>query len=220
MDGMAITCPRCGAEFDATLFEFGHEVRCACGMNVRYPGDSFQNGHKETIDMDTLEAIRTRRSVRKYLDKPVGGELIQKLLAAAMQAPSARNQQPWQFVVIEDRATLAKIPEFMPNAAMVAAAPLAILVCGDMRLEKSEGYWVVDCSAATENMLLAAHALGLGACWCGVYPRQDRMEGLRKLLGLPPNIIAHSLVVLGQPAEQVKPEDRYRAERVRHNRWK
>ena len=174
---------------------------------------------KETGGMDTLDAIHTRRSIRRYLDTPVGEELVQKLLAAAMQAPSARNQQPWQFVVIDQRAVLAEIPEFMPNAAMVAGAPLAILVCGDLDLEKSQGYWVVDCAAAAENMLLAAHALGLGACWCGVYPREKRMEGLRKLIGLPQNVIAHSLIVIGQPAEQVRGENRYRAERVHRDRW-
>jgi nitroreductase len=171
------------------------------------------------MDMDTLNAIRTRRSIRLYLDQAVPEELIQKLLAAAMQAPSARNQQPWQFVVIEERAMLAKIPTFMPNAAMAGKAPLAILVCGDLSLEKSPGYWMVDCAAAVENMLLAAHALGLGAVWCGVYPRDKRMEGLRQLVGLPKNVIAHSLVVLGYPAEQVSAEDRYRPERVHHNRW-
>ncbi|MGA2031119.1 MAG: nitroreductase family protein [Thermoguttaceae bacterium] len=169
--------------------------------------------------MDTLESIRTRRSIRKYLDKPVPEELMQNLLVAAMQAPSARNQQPWQFVVINDRAILAEIPRFMPNAAMAAKAPLAILVCGDLDLEKSEGYWVVDCAAAAENMLLAAHALGLGAVWCGVYPREHRMEGLRQLVGLPPNVMAHSLVVVGYPAEQVPPQARHRPERVRRNHW-
>jgi nitroreductase len=169
--------------------------------------------------MDTLTAIHTRRSIRRYLDKPISEELVEKLLATAMQSPSARNQQPWQFVVIDDRALLAEIPTFMPNAAMAAKAPLAILVCGDLELEKSEGYWVVDCAAATENMLLAAHALGLGACWCGVYPREHRMEGLRQRIGLPKNVIAHSLVVIGHPAEQVGAEDRYRADRVHRNRW-
>jgi nitroreductase len=169
--------------------------------------------------MDTLDAIRTRRSIRKYCDRPVPDEMVQTLLAAAMQAPSARNQQPWHFVVIDERQTLAAIPTLMPNAAMAADAPLAILVCADLALEKSEGYWVVDCSAAVQNMLLAAHALGLGAVWCGVYPRQPRMEGLRRLIGLPENIMAHSLVVVGCPGEQVPPEDRYRPERVRRNRW-
>lgn len=169
--------------------------------------------------MDTLDAIHTRRSIRKYLDQPVGEELIEKVLAAAMQAPSARNQQPWRFVVIDDRATLAAIPGFMPNASMAAKAPLAILVCGDLALEKSEGYWVVDCSAAVENMLLAAHALGLGACWCGVYPRESRMQGLGKLIGLPEKVVAHSLVVIGHTAEKIAAENRYQPERVCRNRW-
>lgn len=169
--------------------------------------------------MDTIEAIFTRRSIRKYLDKPVTEELVKKLLTAAMQAPSARNQQAWQFVVIDDRATLAKIPSFMPNAAMAADAPMAILVCGDLGLEKSAGYWVVDCAAATENILLAAHALGLGAVWTGVYPREKRMEGLRQLVGLPEKVVAHSLVVIGHPAEQPPAADRYRPDRVRRNRW-
>jgi nitroreductase len=137
----------------------------------------------------------------------------------SVRTGSARNQQPWQFIVIDDRAILAMIPTFMPNAAMAGRAPLAILVCGDLSLEESEGYWVVDCAAAVENMLLAAHALGLGAVWCGVYPREARMEGLRQLVNLPKNAIAHSLVVLGYAAEQVPAEDRYRPERVRRNRW-
>jgi nitroreductase len=169
--------------------------------------------------MDVLEAIRTRRSIRAFVDRAVPEELVQKLLAAAMQAPSARNQQPWHFIVIDDRTLLAKIAEFMPNASMAAAAPLAILVCGDLDLEKSPGYWMVDCAAAVENMLLAAHGLGLGAVWCGVYPRDQRMDGLRRLAGLPKNVIAHSLVVLGYAAEKVPAEDRYRLQRVRRNHW-
>jgi nitroreductase len=173
---------------------------------------------KEPI-MDTIEAIHTRRSIRKYLDKAVPEDLVRQLLAAAMQAPSARNQQPWQFVVIDDRKPLAEIASLMPNAAMAAAAPLAILVCGDVSLEKSEGYWVVDCSAAVQNMLLAAHALGLGAVWCGIYPRPPRMRDMKRLISLPENVVAHSLVVVGYAAERVPAEDRYLPERVRRNRW-
>ena len=107
--------------------------------------------------------------------------------------------------MIDQRATLTAISSFMPNAAMAADAPLGILVCGDLHLEKSEGYWVVDCAAAVENMLLAAHALGLGAVWCGVYPRARGWTPLRRLVGLPENVVAHSLVVLGYPGEQVPP---------------
>jgi nitroreductase len=169
--------------------------------------------------MDALEAIFTRRSIRRFRDDSVSEELTQKLVAAAMQAPSARNQQAWQFVVIDDRAILAAAAAKMPNAAMAAHAPLGILVCGDLSLEKSPGYWVVDCAAAVENLLLAAHALGLGAVWTGVYPRQERMDVLRQLVGLPENVVAHTLIVLGHPAEQPHATSRYLPERVRRNRW-
>ncbi|OHB70232.1 MAG: NADH dehydrogenase [Planctomycetes bacterium RBG_13_63_9] len=169
--------------------------------------------------MDALEAIRTRRSIRKYRSEAVPDELIRQLLAAAMSAPSARNAQPWQFVVIRDRGLLDEIPRISPNAAMAGQAPLAILICGDLGLEKSPGYWPVDCAAAAENLLLAAHALGLGAVWTGVYPRQPRIEGLRRLLGVPEGVVPHSLIVLGYPAEQPPSPDRYLPERVHQDRW-
>jgi nitroreductase len=169
--------------------------------------------------MEALEAIHTRRSVRQFDDRPIDGAMVDRLLAAAMMAPSARNAQPWHFVVIDDRALLDRIAEINPNAEMARRARLAILVCGDLELELSGGYWVVDCAAATQNLLLAAHALGLGAVWTGVYPRQERMEGIGGLAGLPPHVKAHSLVVLGYPAEQPASHNRYRADRVRRNRW-
>ncbi len=169
--------------------------------------------------MDVLEAIRTRRSIRRFQDQAVPEELVQQLLKAAMNAPSARNGQPWQYVVIDDRELLGRIAEINPNAQMAASAPLGILVCGDLKLEKSAGYWVVDCAAAVENMLLAAHGLGLGAVWTGVYPRERRMEGLKLLLGLPDHVVAHSLVVVGYPAEALAPENRFHLDRVHRNRW-
>ena len=169
--------------------------------------------------MDTLEAIRTRRSIRKYQDKAVPEDLIRQVLAAAMSAPSANNAQPWQFVVISDRELLAEIPRINPYAKMAGRAPVAILVCGDLGLEKSSGYWVVDCAAAVQNMLLAAHALGLGAVWTGVYPRDQRIEDLRRLVDVPQGVVPHSLVVLGYPAEHPRSEDRYHAERIHQNRW-
>ncbi len=170
--------------------------------------------------MDALEALHTRRSVRKYRqDSPVSEELIQQIIAAAAMAPSAHNGQPWQFVVIDDRKLLDQIPKSCPHAAMVQHAPLAILICADPSLEKSPGYWPQDCAAAAENMLLAAHALGLGAVWCGVYPREPRMDGLRQLLGFPEDVIGHGLIVLGHPAEQPPSEERYREDRIHRNRW-
>jgi nitroreductase len=169
--------------------------------------------------MDALEAIHTRRSIRQYQDKAVPEELVEKLLAAAMSAPSARNAQPWQFVVVTDRKMLQEMSRVNPNAAMAAHAPLGILICGDLRLELSAGYWVVDCAAAAQNMLLAAHALGLGAVWTGIYPRQERMVGFHRLLSLPNEVHAHSLIVIGYPAERPPPQDRYRPQRVHQDKW-
>jgi len=122
-------------------------------------------------------------------------------------------------LAIDDGRVLADVAEINPNAQMARQAPLGILVCGDLSLEKSKGYWIVDCSAAVENMLLAAHALGLGAVWTGVFPREERMIGLRRLVKLPDNVIAHSLVVVGYPAEHPSPHDNYHPERVHRNRW-
>ncbi|MDH4156191.1 MAG: nitroreductase family protein [candidate division Zixibacteria bacterium] len=169
--------------------------------------------------MDAIEAIHTRRSIRKFTDRPVAPEMIEKLLRAAMAAPSANNQQPWQFVVIDDRAILDRVPDVHPYAAMCRQAPVSVLVCGDKNLDEDCGFWVQDCSAATQNLLLAAHALGLAAVWTGFYPIEERVVGMRKLLGLPENIIPLALVPIGYGAEKKPREDRYRPDRVHHNGW-
>lgn len=169
--------------------------------------------------MDTLEAICTRRSVRQYRHQPVADDVLQRLLEAAMAAPSARNAQPWHFVVLTERALLDRIARANPNAEMASRAPAAILVCADLNLELSPGYWVVDCAAATENLLLAAHALGLGAVWTGVYPRQERMAGFQQLLQLPERVQPHSLVVLGYPADRLATVNRFRPDRIHRNSW-
>ncbi len=169
--------------------------------------------------MDLLEGIRTRRSIRRFQARPVPRGLIRTMIEAAMFAPSARNAQPWQFVVIDDRQVLASYGKKHPNAEMAKDAPLGILVCGDLRLELSPGYWPVDCAAAVQNLLLAAHAVGLGAVWTGVYPREDRMRTLREMCGLPPEVQPHSLVVIGYPAESPPMPDRFRADRVHHLRF-
>ena len=169
--------------------------------------------------MDAMDAILSRRSIRKYTAQPVSDEVIKELLEAAMNAPSAGNEQPWHFVVIKDRQILNEIPKIHPYSQMLRNAPLAILICGDEQLQKYEGYWSQDCSAATENMLIAAHAKGLGAVWLGVYPIEDRVIGIRKLLGIPKHVIPFSLISIGYPAEQKPRADRYDDSRVHHNRW-
>jgi len=169
--------------------------------------------------VETIEAIRTRRSIRHYTREPVPDDAITEILKAAMSAPSAGNQQPWQFLIITDRGLCEEIATFHPYAQMVREAPVAILVCGDVRLESYKGYWVQDCSAATQNILLAAHAKGLGAVWVGIYPEEGRVKRLQKLLDLPTQVIPLALVPVGIPAERVPPAHRFDPARIHRNRW-
>ena len=168
--------------------------------------------------MDAMEAILTRRSIRKYTGQPVSDEMLKELLEAAMCAPSAGNRRPWCFVVINDRNILDESPRFHPYAQMLKEAPVAILVCCDSNLQMGD-YGVQDCSAATQNILLAAHAKGLGAVWLGVHPTEARVTDIKRLLNLPENIIPISLISVGYPAEQKSPSDHYRADRVHYNHW-
>jgi nitroreductase len=169
--------------------------------------------------MEAIEAIMSRRSVRRYGPEPVAPESLEVLLRAGMQAPSANNGQPWRFVVITDRKLLDAIPEFHRYAQMLREAPAAILVCGDTKLEAEESYLNQACSAATQNILLAAHALGLGAVWLGVHPRPDRTLPLRRLLGIPEAVIPVALISLGHPAEKPAPAERFLPERVFQDGW-
>lgn len=169
--------------------------------------------------METREAIHTRRSVRAFSPRPISEEAILELLEAAMQAPSAGNEQPWQFVVIRDREILDAIPDISPYAPMCRVAPLAILVCGDMREVRHAGYWVQDCSAATQNLLLMAHDLGFGAVWAGVYPNPERVSGFRQLLRLPEEIVPMALVVVGFPEQSGAPVPRFNSGRIHRDGW-
>lgn len=169
--------------------------------------------------MDTLEAIFTRRSVRSFLPDLVSQADLHDLLRAGMQAPSAKNEQPWHFVVIDNPDLLHAIPEFHPYAKMLFEAPLAILVCSDRKLETKRASWLQDCSAATQNILLAAHAKQLGAVWLGIFPDSDRVFGMQNLLGLPQDVRPVALVAVGHPVDKPEPVDRFKEERVHHNRW-
>lgn len=169
--------------------------------------------------MDAIEAILTRRSIRKFRKEPVTEEMLHAILQAAMFAPSARNQQPWHFVVVTSESLKRELMNAHPYASMLGEAPLAILVCGDTTLEKSPGYWPIDCSAATQNLLLAAHAVGLGAVWLGVHPRQERKDAIRRIFRLPANIEPFALVAVGHPDEQKEAPGRFRPERIRFNSW-
>jgi len=168
---------------------------------------------------DVLGFIQRRRSIRRYKAAPVSDEQVELLLRAAMSAPSAGNEQAWAFVVVRDRAKLDAIMQVHPYASMLKSAPLAILVCGDLQRQSHAGYWVQDCAAATQNLLLAAANIGLGTCWCGVHPRPDREAGCRKLFGLPDHIVPFAVIAVGVPAEQKGPADYYDPGRVHRDAW-
>jgi len=170
--------------------------------------------------METLEAIFTRRSIRKYTSQIIPDELVEKILSAAMQAPSAGNQQAWHFVVVTDRTQMEALAEALPYGKMLHTAPLGIVVCGDVGLEKHRGFWVQDCSGATMNLLLAAHDQGLGAVWVGVYPEEERVASLKQILGLPTSVIPLSVVPIGYPAYTPTPaESRYTESKLHYNHW-
>jgi len=169
--------------------------------------------------MDAIEAIMTRRSIRKYADKPISDDQMKQVLTAAMAAPTAANQQAWEFVVITDRKILDAIPDVHPYSRMLLEAPAAVLVCGNLETETREGYYPQDCAAATQNILLAAHALGLGTVWLGVHPREERVTGVRKLLGIPDHVVPVALVAIGHPAESHPRIDRYDEKKVHRDTW-
>lgn len=179
------------------------------------------SGQQQPADNSgAYQTILSRTSVRAYTDQKVEKDKIEKLLRAAMAAPTAVNKQPWHFVVIEDKHILEQIAEEIPTAKMAARAPLAITICGDMeKALDGEGrdFWVQDASAATENLLLAAHAMGLGAVWTSVYPIKDKVEATRALLKLPETIVPLGTIVIGYPKEKPLPKDKWKPENVSYN---
>jgi nitroreductase len=167
-----------------------------------------------------MDIIFKRRSIRKYESKLISEDKIKKIIQAGMCAPSAGDERPWHFIVINKREVLDKIPSVHPYSNMIKEAPLAILICGDLNLEKHTGFWIEDCSAATENVLLAATSFGLGSIWLGVYPREDRVNGLKKLFDInDEKIIPFSLIPIGYPAEIKSPKDIYDKDRIHFNKW-
>jgi nitroreductase len=165
---------------------------------------------------DLIETIFSRRSIRKYTGEPVSEADIKTLLEVAMAAPSASNNQPWHFVVVTQRATLDALAEAHPYGKMLAQSPLCIAVCGDPAISD---YWEQDCSAATENLLVAVAALGLGAVWLGVHPRDDRVASTRRILGIPETVVPLNLISIGHPAEEKEPRTQYDEARVHRGRW-
>lgn len=176
----------------------------------------------EILDNEAYLNILTRTSVRRYSDRPVSRELQDALLHAGMSAPTGVNRQPWEFVLVDDKAQLQALADALPYAKMAAKAPVAIAVCGnsDRFLDGDDAtLWVQDVSAASENILLAAHALGLGGVWTCLYPHADRMASASRILALPDGVVPFSLIPVGYPANDQRPMDKWDPSRVHHDRY-
>ena len=165
----------------------------------------------------SVDIILSRRSIRKYTDEPVSEEAMTSLLEAGMAAPSGRNLKPWHFVAVTSRETLDRLAEAHPYGKMLLTATAAIAVCG--QIDISPDYWIQDCSAATENILVAAAALGLGTCWLGMHPREERVEAVSSVLGIPEGIGILSLIAVGHPDEEKEARTQYDGDRVHRERW-
>ena len=168
---------------------------------------------------NAIDVIYDRRSIRNYLDKSVNQDLVQEVLRAGMFAPSGYNRQPWHFVIFDDKLQIQKIKEMHPYASSLATAPVCIMVCGDTEKELAPGFYQVDCSAAIENMLLAAKALGLDTCWMGIYPWEDLMESFAKTYSLPTHIKPFALISLGYAASKIERPNRVDETKVHYNKW-
>ena len=174
-----------------------------------------------TTTSEQLDLIFGRRSIRVYSPGEVSDAAVTQVLEAAMAAPSAMTKDPWRFVVVRDQQTLSKLATLHPGAAMLSAAAMAIVVCGDLdvALDRQLSYLLQDCSAAIENLLLAAHAQGLGACWVGIHPGEPLIKRVREMLSLPASIVPVAAISLGQPGEQPPPRTRYNADYVHRDKW-
>lgn len=172
--------------------------------------------------MDALDVIFSRRSIRHFKRDAIPDEKIEVLLRSGMAAPSTVGNNDWAFIVIKDKNQMRRIMEIKPgNADMLEESPVAVLICGDTDLAYSMplDYWVQDCSAAAENMLIAATAMGIGSVWLGIYPRKQRVEAIKEAFDLPENIIPLCAIALGIPAENKPKIDRYEASKVHFDRW-
>ena len=173
------------------------------------------------MNKHAFENIFGRRSIRVYRPGTIDDQTVTKLLEAAMAAPSAVAKDPWRFIVIRQPAMLRRIAEKLPHGQMLTTASVGIIVCGDLAVAHDQqlSYLLQDCSAAIENLLLAVQALGLGACWLGVHPREERIQHLKAVLGLPPTVIPVAGIAIGFPGEEKEPRTRYCAEYVHFEKW-
>ncbi|MDD5021662.1 MAG: nitroreductase family protein [Endomicrobiaceae bacterium] len=168
-------------------------------------------------DTAVIENILNRKSVRQYTTQDVEKEKIDAIIKSGMSAPSAVNLQPWEIVLITDKKVLSEISKKHPYASFTKNASIAIVVCGNSEI--SPDYWIQDCSAVTENILLATESLGLGAVWCGVYPSPDRVSTIQQILKLPKNIIPLNVIPIGYPKGENLPKQKYNPSKIHINSW-
>lgn len=166
-----------------------------------------------------IDLIISRRSIRKYSDKEIEKESIDKILKSAMYAPSAMNLQPWHFVVFDKKELFEKIIKAIPHAEMIRTADKCILVCGDSSKEKNESWLIQNCSAAIQNILLASHSLGIGSCWIAIHGMPEVLNNVKKEFNLPEENIPIALISLGYPDELVNTEDRFDKKKIHFNGW-
>ncbi len=169
--------------------------------------------------MNALDVLMKRRTIRTYRPDPVPGPQVDTLLRVLLHSPSAADARPWQFVVIDRKPLLEELGRRMEHCEMLLQAPLGLLVCAEPAREKIPGFWPQDCAAATQNLLVAVTALGLGGCWVGLHPVPDREAAVREVLGIPDGIVPFALAAVGRPAEDPGRDERYDAARVHRNGW-
>lgn len=169
--------------------------------------------------MESLEALKTRRSIRKFKEGKISEDIINELLNCAMFSPSAFDYQPWHFIVIDKKEIFDNILKAAAHAEMIKEASHAIILCGDKKLEENIGLLIQDLSAATQNLLLAAHTYGLGAVWIGIYPFEEIVNGIKDVFNLPENIIPVSMAVIGYPGEKPEQPERFKEDRIHLNEW-
>ena len=166
-----------------------------------------------------MSIIYNRKSIRKYTNEQVSDDQVKDLLKAAMAAPSAGNAQPWDFIVVRNKDTFEEIMKISKYSTPLKTASVAIIVCGNKDKEKFPGYWVQDCSAATENLLLRAEEIGLGGVWLGIYPEEGRVNGLKKIFNLPETITPLAVISIGYPDENRATTDRFNEDNIHFETW-
>lgn len=166
-----------------------------------------------------MNSIFKRRSIRKYLDDEISDAVVEEIIRAGMAAPSAGDEQPWQFIIIRNKSTMLEFPKFHQYAQMLKNAPVAIVVCGDLNRQTYEGFWIQDCSAAIQNMLLQITEIGLGSVWVGIYPDEKRVDKTKEILDLPENIVPVAVLPIGIPGEIKSATSRYDKNKVHYEKW-